>query len=105
MPAHPTLYLKRELFNRFGNYALDFGTVADYELMIRFIYVNQINASFLDKLIVNMRVGGMSNSSIKQRYLAFLNDYKAARKNKLPYPMLTVLLKKISKLQQYFILN
>lgn len=105
MPAHPTLYLKRELFDRFGYYSLDFGTAADYELMVRYLYVNKINAHFLDKLLVNMRIGGMSNSSLKQRYLAFANDYKAVKRNKLPYPLTTVLLKKISKLQQFFILN
>lgn len=101
MPAHPTLYLKRELFDRFGYYSLDFGTVADYELMVRYLYVCKINAHFLDKLIVDMRIGGMSNSSLKQRYLAFINDYKAVKRNKLPYPLATVLLKKISKLQQF----
>lgn len=105
MPAHPTLYLKKDLFNRFGNYSLDFGTAADYELMVRFLYVNRINAYFLNKLLVNMRIGGMSNSSLKQRYLAFINDYRAVKANKLPYPLTTVLLKKISKLQQFFILN
>jgi glycosyltransferase involved in cell wall biosynthesis len=105
MPAHPTLYLKKDLFNRFGNYSLDFGTAADYELMVRFLYVNRISAHFLNKLLVNMRIGGMSNSSLKQRYLAFVNDYKAVKRNKLPCPLTTVLLKKISKLQQFFILN
>lgn len=105
MPAHPTLYLKKELFTRFGDYALDLGTAADYELMVRFLYVHQIKARYLNQLIVNMRVGGMSNSSLKQRYLALVNDYKAVKKNSLPYPIVTILLKKISKLQQYFILN
>lgn len=105
MPAHPTLYLKKELFDRFGDYSLDFGTTADYELMVRYLYVNQINAHFLNKLFVNMRIGGMSNSSLKQRYLAFINDYKAVKTNKLPFPLATILLKKISKLRQFFILN
>jgi glycosyltransferase len=101
MPAHPTLYLKKELFTHFGNYSLDFGTAADYELMVRFLYVHQVNARFLDKLIVNMRVGGMSNSSLKQRYLALTNDYKAAKKNSLPYPLITIFFKKITKFKQF----
>ena len=101
MPAHPTLYLKKELFSLYGNYSLDFGTAADYELMVRFLYLHQVNAKFLDKLFVNMRVGGMSNSSLKQRYLALINDYKAVKKNSLPYPLLTVFFKKITKLKQF----
>ena len=105
MPAHPTLYLKKELFDRFGYYSLDFGTTADYELMVRYLYVNQIKVQFLNKLLVNMRIGGVSNSSLKQRYLAFINDYKAVKMNKLPFPLTTILLKKVSKLRQFFILN
>lgn len=101
MPAHPTLYLKKELFSLYGDYSLNFGTAADYELIVRFLYSNKVKARFLDKLIVNMRVGGMSNSSLKQRYLGLLNDYKAAKENNLPYPLLTVFLKKISKFQQF----
>jgi glycosyltransferase involved in cell wall biosynthesis len=102
MPAHPTFYAKRELFKKYGNYSLDFGTAADYELMIRFLYHFQINAVFLDLLIVNMRVGGVSNSSFKQRYLALKNDYSAMRRNKIPYPLITLLFKKLSKIPQYF---
>jgi len=101
MPAHPTFYVKRELFEKYGNYSLDFGTAADYELMIRFLYHFQINAIFLNCLIVNMRVGGVSNSSSKQRYLALKNDYSAMKTNKIPHPLITLLFKKLSKIPQY----
>ncbi|TKC08199.1 glycosyltransferase [Pedobacter polaris] len=101
MPAHPTLYLKRELFKKHGNYSLDFGTAADYELMIRFLYKYNVRALFINELIVNMRVGGMSNSSLNQRYLAMKYDFKAAKKNKLPFALLTIVLKKISKVSQF----
>lgn len=101
MPAHPTLYLKRELFAKHGNYSLGFGTAADYELMTRFLYKHSVKAVFLDQLIVNMRNGGVSNSSLKQRYLAFVNDYKAARVNNVPYPFFCILNKKLSKITQF----
>lgn len=101
MPAHPTLYLKKILFKRFGYYSLDFGTAADYELMLRFLYQCQIKAVFMDQLIVNMRIGGMSNASMKHRYHALLNDLKALKTNRLPFPLFTLLLKKVSKLTQF----
>lgn len=101
MPAHPTFYAKRELFEKHGNYSLNFGTAGDYELMIRFLYRFEINAVFLNRLIVNMRVGGVSNSSLKQRYLALKNDYRAIRENKIPNPLLTLLFKKLSKIPQF----
>lgn len=101
MPAHPTLYLKRSLFEQHEGYSLDFGTAADYELMLRFLYRHEIKATFLDKLLVNMRLGGMSNASWKQRYHALLNDYKAIKSNRLPFPSITLLLKKLSKISQF----
>lgn len=101
MPAHPTLYLKKALFKKLGYYSLSFGTAADYELMLRFLYQGQIKAVFMDQLIVNMRIGGMSNASMKHRYHALVNDLKALNANCLPFPLFTLILKKMSKLRQF----
>lgn len=101
MPAHPTLYLKRKLFEQFGNYSLDYGTANDYELMLRFLYQSEVKASFIDELIVNMRVGGMSNASLKHRYHALINDYKALKANHIPFPLIALFLKKVGKLTQF----
>jgi len=101
MPAHPTFYVKRSLFETFGNYSLHFDSAADYELMVRFLYKYNLKAVFLDKLIVNMRTGGMSNASLKHRYKALVNDYKALKVNHVPFALFTLLLKKISKVTQF----
>ncbi|MES2417982.1 MAG: glycosyltransferase family 2 protein [Bacteroidota bacterium] len=101
MPAHPTLYLKRSLFKNYGDYSLDFGTAADYELMLRYLYFFKINATYLNKLMVNMRTGGMSNATAKHRYHALINDYKALQSNRVAFPLMALLLKKFSKLAQY----
>ncbi len=101
MPAHPTFYVKRSLFEGFGNYSLNFDSAADYELMVRFLYKYNVKAIFLDKLLVNMRTGGMSNASLKHRYKALVNDYKALGTNNVPFPVLTVFLKKLSKVSQF----
>jgi glycosyltransferase involved in cell wall biosynthesis len=101
MPAHPTFYAKRSLFEELGYYSLNFGSAADYELMLRFLFKNDVKAMFLNKLIVNMRTGGMSNASFKHRYTAFINDYKALKTNRVPLAFLTILLKKIGKLTQF----
>ncbi|RZJ79974.1 MAG: glycosyltransferase [Flavobacterium sp.] len=105
MPAHPTLYLKKELFNMYGDYSLNYGTAGDYELMLRFLYKFKIKALFFNKLIVNMRTGGVSNSSLKQRYLAFVNDYNAAKHNTITFPLMAIMLKKVSKITQFLHTN
>ncbi len=101
MPAHPTFYIKRHLFETYGNYSLNFDSAADYELMVRFLFKYNVKALFLNKLIVNMRTGGMSNSSIKNRYKALINDYNALRFNHVPFAVLTILFKKLGKLTQF----
>lgn len=102
MPAHPTLYLKATLFKELGGYSLNYGSAADYELMLRFLYRNKISTAYLPKLMVNMRNGGMSNQTMKHRYVALLNDYHALRKNHVPVPILALLLKKLRKIKQFF---
>ncbi|KLT66610.1 glycosyltransferase family 2 protein [Pedobacter sp. BMA] len=101
MPAHPTLYLKRTLFEKHGNYSLDLGTAADYELILRFLYKNNLKAHYLPQLMVNMRIGGVSNGSIKSLFNALLDDYKAMKRNGLPNPVFALVLKKLSKLKQF----
>ena len=101
MPAHPTLYLKRKLFKQLGGYSLNYGSAADYELMLRFLYKNEIAVAHLPKLMVNMRSGGMSNQSMKHRYVAFINDFNALKSNKIPLPLLALVLKKARKIRQF----
>ena len=101
MPAHPTLYLKKMLFEKYGNYALDMGTAADYDLIIRFFHKHKVSTAYLPYLMVNMRTGGVSNKSIKSLLLALVNDYKALKRNKIPNPLMVLLKKKFAKLSQF----
>ncbi len=101
MPAHPTFYARRSLFQKYGDYSLNYDSAADYELMIRFLYKFGIHAIFLNKLIVNMRTGGMSNASLHHRYRALINDYKALVINKVSFALITLALKKLSKVTQF----
>lgn len=101
MPAHPTLYLKRSLFGKHGDYLLDLGTASDYELILRYFYTHRIVAVYLPLLMVNMRMGGVSNHFLKGRIAAFIHDYKALKRNSVPYPLFAVMRKKLSKLNQF----
>jgi len=101
MPPHPTFYCKRELFGKFGFYSLEFGSAADYELMLRFLYGHTVSSCFLNKVLVNMLAGGVSNSSLKNRIKAWKFDLKAMRHNHIKIPVLTVVLKPLRKLHQF----
>lgn len=60
MPSHQTFYAKRELFNKYGYYKPDYKITADYELMLRFVYVNKINIKFVPYPLIAFRFGGVS---------------------------------------------
>ena len=101
MPAHPTLFIRKDFFQAYGGYSVQLGTAADYELILRFFYKHRLHAVFLDKLIVHMRTGGMSNRNLKAFFYAIGNDYRAMVRNELPLPVLALVCKKFRKLKQF----
>ncbi|WP_184544937.1 glycosyltransferase family 2 protein [Mucilaginibacter sp. FT3.2] len=101
MPPHPTFYCKRELFSKLGFYSLAYGSAADYELMVRFMYLHHIKNFYLNVVMVTMRHGGVSNSSFKNRIRAWGFDLKAMRKNNIKFPLLALFLKPLRKAYQY----
>ncbi len=101
MPAHPTFYFKRHLLEKCGYYETHFFSAADYEFMTRYLYYYKSSAAYLPKLIVKMRNGGMSNSSLKRRLRANRRDYLAMKKNRVPMPFVVAFLKPVIKLHQY----
>jgi len=101
MPAHPTVYIKKQLFSQYGNYKLNLGSAADYELILRYFFKFRVKMEYLPVLMVNMRVGGVSNSSLINRIRAIRYDFQAMKINALPNPLIALLKKKLSKLSQY----
>ena len=102
MPPHPTFYCKKRLFDKLGVYKLDYGSAGDYELMLRFIHLNDIDAYYLNKVLIKMVVGGVSNKSLGNRVQAMRFDLKAMRNNNIFLPMVTILFKPIRKIAQFF---
>ncbi len=102
MPPHPTFFVKREVYQRLGNFNLEFKTAADYELMLRFIHKNKIKLSYLPEYTIKMRTGGQSNSSLKNRLYANQEDRKAWKVNGLKPRFYTLYLKPLRKILQFF---
>jgi glycosyltransferase involved in cell wall biosynthesis len=102
MPPHPTFFIKKEIFNKYGKYDLSFGTAADYELIVRLLYKYKISCEYLPNVITKMRMGGLSNMSISNRINAHLLDWRAWKINDISNFPIWVLLKPIRKIHQYF---
>lgn len=101
MPPHPTLFLRKEVYNKFGKFNLALKSAADYELMLRMLYKNKISVAYLPKVIVHMRAGGQSNKSILNRLKANKEDRMAWKINGLTPYWFTLYLKPIRKITQF----
>lgn len=81
MPAHPSFYCRRLVYERYGAFDLSFKIGADFENLLRLIYVHRINTRYLPLDFVTMRQGGASTSGLKS-HRQILNDHlRAYRKN------------------------
>lgn len=65
MPPHPSVYIKRELFDKYGLYKLGYDIAADYELLIRYLRVAKLNTRYMNECLVRMRMGGKSTRGWK----------------------------------------
>ena len=101
MPPHPTFFVRRKIYEKFGGYKLSFGTAADYELMLRFLVRHRISSVYIPAILVKMRTGGVSNISLMNRLRANRMDRKAWRENGLKPLPFTHILKPLSKIGQY----
>ena len=100
-PAHPTFFVKREIYEKYGVFDLSFKIAADYELMLRFFEKYNITSSYVDEVFVKMRMGGESNRSIKNIIKANMESYRAWQTNGLYINPLIFLLKPFSKVVQF----
>ena len=101
MPPHPTFYVRKEVYNKLGKFDLQFNSAADYEIMLRFIHKHKVKLGYLPRVIVRMRVGGISNVSLINRIKANREDKKAWRVNNLKPKPYTLIFKPLSKIGQF----
>lgn len=101
-PPHPTFFVKREIYYKYGMFNTNFKIAADYELMLRFLEKYKIKSSYIPKVLVRMRLGGASNKSVINIIKANIECYKAWKVNNLRVNPISILIAKpFSKLLQY----
>lgn len=102
MPAHQTFYARRILFEKLGYYKTNYRIAADFELMLRFAYINKVKFKYVPETLLTFRTGGVS-SKLSNKWLLNKETIRACRENGLfcCYPM--VLLKYFFKIRQFLI--
>lgn len=93
MPAHPTLFLRREVFERYGLYRPEFRIAGDYELVARVFKDGQLNYRYLPDVLVRMRTGGISTGGWRNTLLLNREVLRACRENGVRTNLLMLLSK------------
>ncbi|PZV28020.1 MAG: glycosyl transferase [Snowella sp.] len=100
MPAHPSCFLKREVYEKYGNFKIDYKIAADYEILTRFMAKYDISYSYIPKVFVKMRTGGVSSANFKSNWILNKEIVRACRENGIQTNMPKVLLKYFTKIFQ-----
>ena len=101
MPPHPTFFVRRGLYEKYGNFDLRYTIAADYELMFRLILKHRISLKYIPRVLVKMSLGGKSNRSVSNIIKANLEVWQAWRNNNLSFGYLVPLLKPAQKVVQF----
>jgi glycosyltransferase involved in cell wall biosynthesis len=101
MPPHPTLFVRRRVFETFGAYDTRYRIAADYDAVLRW-FGGGIRSVYIPEVLVKMRAGGESNRSLERILLKSREDLAALRKNKIG-GMGTLVLKNLSKVSQFLV--
>lgn len=93
MPIHKTLLVKKDVYEKYGLYKIDYKIAADHEMFVRLLLVNKLSFSYIHIPIVKMRVGGVSSGGIRRKIECNIEVLRAIRSNGIKANHL-VLLKK-----------
>lgn len=102
MPAHPTFFVRRKVYEQYGDFDLSYPRQADFELTMRLLEVHKIRAVYVPRIWVKMRVGGASNNSFIGVLKGNLEAYSACKKHDLGVDCFFIPRKIFSRVPQYF---
>ncbi|WP_172297229.1 glycosyltransferase [Pseudoruegeria sp. HB172150] len=100
MPPHPALYLRADVYRRWGLYDTAFKISADYDAVLRYLTKDGMRLAYVPEVFVKMRVGGESNRSLERIMLKSREDLRAIRKNRVG-GVGTLAMKNLSKIPQF----
>jgi glycosyltransferase involved in cell wall biosynthesis len=99
-PPHPTTFVSKSTYNKFGLYRIDYVISSDYDFLYRIIKKGKIKITYLMEIIVKMRNGGKSTSGIKSNFIANKEIYKTLKENKQKFKIFIIILRLLRKIKQ-----
>lgn len=101
MPAHPAMFIKRQIYEEIGYFDTDFHIAADYEFLCRIVHYVDLKSVYIPSVLVRMQVGGASTAGVKNTILLNKEVIKAIRKNDIYSNIFMLLSKYPSKILQF----
>ena len=102
MPAHPTFYCKKDIYDRLGGYNDSFKIGGDFELCVKLLEVHKVPSFYLNKKLVKMLVGGISNRGLLSKWIIFKEELRAFKINSIKVNPILFLVFKLKKITQFF---
>jgi glycosyltransferase involved in cell wall biosynthesis len=102
LPAHPTLFVLRNVYEQFGSFDVDYKIQSDFELSMRFLEINRISSYYVPEIWVRMRMGGTTNRSLTNIIKGNLESYRACKKHGLGVGPMFFVTKIAQRLPQFF---
>ena len=102
MPPHPTLFLKKNIYHKYGLFDLNYSISSDYEFILRIFKNKSLKFTYIPNVISKMRIGGASNRNIKNIINKTIEDYRALKSNNIGN-LFSLIRKNTSKIKQFFI--
>lgn len=101
VPPHPTFFVRRSIYEKYGGFDLSFPLAADFELMLRFLHCLRLKSVYIPHTLVKMRLGGATNKSLKNIFNQNVEIYRAGRKNNVPLGMRYFVGKSYDRVKQH----
>ena len=102
LPAHPTLFILRDVYEHYGSFDVDYKIQSDFELSMRFLEINRISSYYVPEIWVRMRMGGTTNRSLTNIIKGNLESYRACKKHGLGVGPMFFVTKIAQRLPQFF---
>lgn len=101
MPGHPTLYLKREIYEQYGAYRPEYKCSADFEFMVRILKDGNVKLAYVPKMIISMYYGGTSTADADSYWVSIKEAHKALVDNGVKYGWGIIMLRTVRVAWQF----
>ncbi|MDP2894012.1 MAG: glycosyltransferase family 2 protein [Sulfurimonas sp.] len=100
MPAHPTFFVRRWVYEKYGLFRTDLKIAADFDILARFLYTYKISYSYMKEVLVKMRLGGVS-TSLSSIWINNIEQLRICRQNSIDTNIFKIISKYPSKLMGF----